>query len=84
MYLAVAAVFKQRYLKPKLLVVDEPGYLPIDKLGTDFAALAALQHAAARLAISEGHARQRLQDIYHKTDTSRQGELVALLAKLSR
>jgi len=25
----------QRYLKPKLLVVDELGYLPIDKLGAD-------------------------------------------------
>jgi DNA replication protein DnaC len=25
----------QRYLKPKLLVVDEIGYLPIDKLGAD-------------------------------------------------
>jgi DNA replication protein DnaC len=25
----------QRYLKPKLFIVDELGYLPIDKLGAD-------------------------------------------------
>jgi DNA-binding CsgD family transcriptional regulator len=36
---------------------------------------------AARLSISEGHARQRLKSIFYKTRTSRQGEVVALLAK---
>ena len=41
-----------------------------------------LQHASAQLAISESHARQRLKSIFHKTGTSRQGELIALLAKL--
>ena len=41
-----------------------------------------LQQAAARLAISEGHARQRLKTIFAKTGTSRQGELTALLSKL--
>jgi DNA-binding CsgD family transcriptional regulator len=40
-----------------------------------------LQESAARLSISEGHARQRLKAIFHKTRTSRQGELIALLAK---
>jgi DNA-binding CsgD family transcriptional regulator len=40
-----------------------------------------LQTTAARLSISEGHARKRLKAIFHKTRTSRQGELVALLAK---
>jgi DNA-binding CsgD family transcriptional regulator len=42
-----------------------------------------LQQAAAILNISEGHARQRLKAIFGKTDTARQVELVALLAKLS-
>ena len=41
-----------------------------------------LREAAARIAISEGHARQRLKAILLKTGTSRQVELVALLAKL--
>ena len=42
-----------------------------------------LQAAAARVHISEAHARQRLKVIFQKTGTSRQGELIALLAKLS-
>jgi DNA-binding CsgD family transcriptional regulator len=42
-----------------------------------------LRQAAARLSITEGHARQRLKTIFQKTDTSRQGELIALLSKLS-
>jgi DNA-binding CsgD family transcriptional regulator len=41
-----------------------------------------LQDIAARMSISEGHARQRLQSIFGKTQTARQGELIALLAKL--
>jgi DNA-binding CsgD family transcriptional regulator len=50
------------------------------------AALAAgktLQEAAAEVIISEGHARQRLKAIFEKTETSRQGELIALLARLN-
>jgi DNA-binding CsgD family transcriptional regulator len=42
---------------------------------------ASLQEAAAQLAITEGHARKRLKAVFHKTRTSRQGELVALLTK---
>lgn len=42
-----------------------------------------LRNCAARLKISEAHARQRLQSIFDKTRTSRQGELVALLARLN-
>ena len=42
-----------------------------------------LQGAAAKLHITEGHARQRLQAVFHKTGTARQGELVALLAKFT-
>jgi DNA-binding CsgD family transcriptional regulator len=42
-----------------------------------------LQEAAVRLSISEGHARQRLKGIFHKTRTSRQGELIALLTKFA-
>lgn len=41
-----------------------------------------VRQAAVRLSISEGHARQRLQSIFHKTGTSRQGALVALLTGL--
>jgi DNA-binding CsgD family transcriptional regulator len=41
-----------------------------------------LQKVSQRLAISEGHARQRLKAIFGKTATSRQAELLALLAKL--
>jgi hypothetical protein len=35
-----------------------------------------------RLRISEGHARQRLQSVFIKTGTKRQGELLTSLAKL--
>jgi DNA-binding CsgD family transcriptional regulator len=42
-----------------------------------------LQEAALRLSISEEHARQRLKAIFHKTYTSRQGELISLLARLA-
>jgi len=42
-----------------------------------------LKGAAAKLEITEGHARQRLQAVFHKTGTARQGELVALLAKFT-
>jgi DNA-binding CsgD family transcriptional regulator len=42
-----------------------------------------LQEISVRLGISEGHARQRLKVIFEKTATSRQGELIALLAKLN-
>jgi len=41
-----------------------------------------LREAAGRISISEAHARQRLKVIFRKTSTHRQGELVALLAKL--
>jgi DNA-binding CsgD family transcriptional regulator len=40
-----------------------------------------VQDAAVRLSISEGHARKRLKVLFHKTNTSRQGELIALLSK---
>ena len=43
---------------------------------------ATLQDAAARLGITEGHARQRLKALFGKTGTSRQAELVLLLAKV--
>jgi DNA-binding CsgD family transcriptional regulator len=42
-----------------------------------------LQDAAYALAISLGHARQRLKSIFNKTGTCRQGELIALMSKLS-
>jgi DNA-binding CsgD family transcriptional regulator len=53
------------------------------KLACKIAACQSLHLAAESLAISEGHARQRLKAIFSKTGTSRQVELVALLAKLS-
>jgi DNA-binding CsgD family transcriptional regulator len=51
-------------------------------LARELAAGKSLQQASAELAISEGHARQRLKAIFEKTHTARQGELIALLAKL--
>lgn len=42
-----------------------------------------LAEAGERLAITEGTARQRLKSIFHKTDTKRQSELIALLLKLA-
>lgn len=52
------------------------------KLACELASGKSLQDVSAQLAISEGHARQRLKTIFEKTATSRQGELIALLAKL--
>jgi len=43
-----------------------------------------LQEVSAQLRISAGHARQRLKMIFAKTATCRQGELIALLAKLAQ
>jgi DNA-binding CsgD family transcriptional regulator len=42
-----------------------------------------LQQAAVELDISVPHARQRLQSLFCKTRTARQGELVALLSRLA-
>jgi len=44
----------------------------------------ALDEAASALRITRAHARQRLKLIFMKTDTHRQGELIALLARLRR
>ncbi len=52
------------------------------RLARNLMAGKSLREAAARLGISEGHARQRLKSIFVKTGTDRQGELIALLAKL--
>ncbi len=41
-----------------------------------------VDEAAQELNITRGHARQRLKSIFQKTDTSRQGELIALLTRL--
>ncbi len=51
-------------------------------LARELASGKSLSQAAAVLTISAGHARQRLKAIFDKTNTARQGELVALLAKL--
>jgi DNA-binding CsgD family transcriptional regulator len=52
------------------------------KLAIELASGRSLCDVSAHLGISEGHARQRLKTIFCKTSTSRQGELIALLAKL--
>jgi len=52
------------------------------RLACGLAAGKSLQDVSAEMAISEGHARQRLKIVFDKTSTSRQGELIALLAKL--
>jgi DNA-binding CsgD family transcriptional regulator len=51
------------------------------KLACELACGKSLQEISAQLSISAGHARQRLKIIFNKTRTSRQGELIALLAK---
>jgi DNA-binding CsgD family transcriptional regulator len=70
-------------LRPKGEVLREYfGLTPTEcALACALIAGAALQEAAAQLAITEGHARKRLKSVFHKTRTSRQGELIALLAK---
>ena len=52
------------------------------RLAIELASGKSLSDVSTHLAISEGHARQRLKTIFCKTSTSRQGELIALLAKL--
>jgi DNA-binding CsgD family transcriptional regulator len=52
------------------------------RLACGLAAGKSLQDVSTEMAISEGHARQRLKIVFNKTSTSRQGELIALLAKL--
>jgi len=52
------------------------------RLAIELASGKSLCDVSMHLAISEGHARQRLKTIFCKTSTSRQGELIALLAKL--
>lgn len=52
------------------------------RLACGLAAGKSLQDVSVEMAISEGHARQRLKIVFNKTSTSRQGELIALLAKL--
>jgi DNA-binding CsgD family transcriptional regulator len=59
------------------------GFTPVEsRLACALLAGHSLQQAATSLAISEGHARQRLKAIFAKTGTARQAELTALLAKL--
>lgn len=59
------------------------GFTPVEsRLACALLAGHSLQQAAEALAISEGHARQRLKAIFAKTGTSRQAQLTALLAKL--
>jgi DNA-binding CsgD family transcriptional regulator len=75
--------------------VEQPSRLSIELLDQVFGLTAtearvaielasgkSLQEVSVRLDISEGHARQRLKSVFCKTRTSRQGELIALLAKL--
>jgi DNA-binding CsgD family transcriptional regulator len=52
------------------------------RLAREVATGAPLREIARRLHISEGHARQRLKSVFAKTRTTRQGELIALLARL--
>jgi DNA-binding CsgD family transcriptional regulator len=52
------------------------------RVAVELASGKSLHQVSTQLAISEGHARQRLKAIFCKTGTSRQGELIALLAKL--
>jgi DNA-binding CsgD family transcriptional regulator len=53
------------------------------RVACQVAAGRSLRALAARLNISEGHARQRLKAVYAKTRTNRQSDLAALLGKLA-
>jgi DNA-binding CsgD family transcriptional regulator len=53
-----------------------------NKVAREMANGGSVREAAQRLGISEAHARQRVKSIFQKTQTSRQSELIALLAKL--
>jgi DNA-binding CsgD family transcriptional regulator len=74
----------ERPLHPSAEVLRQLfGLTPTEsKLACALLAGESLQKVSQRLAISEGHARQRLKAIFAKTGTSRQAELTALLAKL--
>ena len=54
------------------------------EFAADLATGEPLDGIAARMDITREHARQRLKAVFRKTDTHRQGELVALLARLGR
>jgi DNA-binding CsgD family transcriptional regulator len=54
------------------------------ELAARLAAGMPLETAAGELRITKAHARQRLKVIFQKTDTHRQAELAALLARLPR
>ncbi|MGB3538531.1 MAG: hypothetical protein WBA42_10255 [Mesorhizobium sp.] len=80
-------IFTDREQEP---VSDEAAYRTIYGLTPSEAKLAAilagggaLAEAAETLSITGGTARQRLKSIFTKTDTHRQGELVALLSRIS-
>ena len=84
---AVALVLVTDMERPSILKEDVLrnvfGLTPVEaKLTCEVIAGRSLQFAAAQLAISEGHARQRLKAIFQKTGTSGQVELVALLSNL--
>jgi DNA-binding CsgD family transcriptional regulator len=73
-----------RVLRPRPTVLRQLfGLTPTEsRLVRALLAGESLKQAASKIAISEGHARQRLQAIFVKTGTSRQSELMTLLARL--
>jgi DNA-binding CsgD family transcriptional regulator len=54
------------------------------RLASRLATGTSLDHAADALGIARNTARAQLRAVFAKTDTSRQAELVALLARLAR
>jgi DNA-binding CsgD family transcriptional regulator len=74
----------ERPLHPATEVLHQLfGFTPAEsRLARGLLSGESLKAAAARLSISEGHARQRLKSMFLKTATSRQSELILLLGRL--
>ncbi len=80
--LLITDVEQPSRLSPELLIQVFGLTSTEARLAIELASGKSLHDVSTRLAISEGHARQRLKAIFCKTGTSRQGQLIALLAKL--
>jgi len=59
-----------RYLKPTLLIIDELGYLPIDKLGADLLfQIISQRYERAPMVISSNHAYKHWSQIFNNDST---------------
>ena len=60
----------QRYLKPSLLLIDEVGYLPIDKLGADLLfQIISIRYERGAIALSTNRAYKKWPEIFNNDST---------------